>query len=174
MVMGGTRVRWLGRRVAMRIVRARPSGPAARPGDRCPGRSIIKPFGTFPHDTAADEAFNGAQLRVVFGGHETDGIAHRVSAAGSAYTVDIILGVHRKIVIDHVGDVVHINPARGDIGGHENAHGAGLEVFQGAQALVLRAVGMQRGCLHPLALELFRQPVRSVLHPREDQDHVQL
>jgi len=107
----------------MWVIRARASGPSGRSCDWSPPGSVIKPFGTLPHDTPADEAFNGAQLRVVFRGHEADGVAHRVGAAGSADAVDIILRVHRKIVIHHVGDVVHVNPARGDIRGDQDPNG---------------------------------------------------
>ena len=79
---------------------------------------------------------------MILGGHEADGIPYRMRAAGSADTVDVILRVHREVVVYHVRDVVHIDAAGGDVRGHQHAHRAGLEVFQGAQPLILRTVGM--------------------------------
>jgi hypothetical protein len=47
---------------------------------------------------------------------EADRFANRLSAASTADSVDIILGMTGKVVIDHVGDAFHIDSACGDIG----------------------------------------------------------
>ncbi len=50
------------------------------------------------------------------------------------------------VVVDHVRQVVDVDPARSDVGGHQGADGAALEVGQrlGARALALVAVQRQR------------------------------
>ena len=67
---------------------------------------------------------------VVLRGDEADGVADGVRAAGAADAMDVILRVHREIVVHHVRDAVHVNAARGDVRRHEHAHGAGLEILQ--------------------------------------------
>jgi hemin uptake protein HemP len=47
---------------------------------------------------------------------EADRFTNRLSAASTADSVDIILGMTGKVVIDHVGDAFHIDSACGDIG----------------------------------------------------------
>ena len=101
---------------------------------------VVKAFGAFTHDAPADETFERAQGAVIFGRHEADGVADRVGAACAANTMDLVLRVHREVIMHHVRDAVHIDPASGDVCGDQYAHGAGLEIFQGAQALVLGAI----------------------------------
>ena len=64
---------------------------------------------------------NGA---LIFRRNEADRIADRVRAAGASDAMDVILRVHREIVIHHVRDPIHIDAARGDIRGHQHAHRA--------------------------------------------------
>ena len=44
-----------------------------------------------------------------------------------------------------MGDVLDIDPARRDVGRHEHADAARLEAFDRRQAILLGAVGMERG-----------------------------
>src|ERR1035441_9610839 len=83
---------------------------------RAGGRSgpIVEALGAFAHNAPADEAFKRPQGAVIVGRYEADGVAHRVSAARAADAVDVILGVHREVVIHHVRDAVHIDPAGRD------------------------------------------------------------
>ena len=133
---------------------------------------IIKFLRFLPHDATADEAFERAEFAVIFGRDKADGVAHRMRPASAADAMDIILGVHREIVIHHVRNAVHVNAARRDVRGHEHAHDAVLEIVQCAQPLALRAVGMERGRLDAVLFQLPREPVGRVLHAREDQHHV--
>src|SRR5688500_11022908 len=104
------------------------------------GGVVIEAFGAFADDAAADEAFEGAQRSLVLRGDEADRVADGEGAAGAADAMDVIFGVHREIVIHHVRNAVDVDAARGDVGGDEDAHSAGLEVLERAQALVLRAI----------------------------------
>ena len=86
--------------------------------------------------------------------------------------VDVILRLHREIVVHHVRNAVHINPARGNIRGHQHADRAGLEIFQRPQPLGLRTVRMQRGGADALAFQVPGNAVGPVFHPRKHQHHV--
>ena len=65
-------------------------------------RGVIEAFRFFPHEAATDETFEGAQFAVIFIRHETDGVANLIRAAGATDAVDVILDVHRKIVVHDV------------------------------------------------------------------------
>ena len=103
---------------------------------------IIKTFGFLPHNTATDETFERAQFTLIFVRDETDGVADGVRATGAADAVDVILGLHRKIIIHDVRNPVHVNAARRDIRRDQHADRAGFEIFQRLEPLVLRTVGM--------------------------------
>jgi hypothetical protein len=74
---------------------------------------------------------------------EADGFSHCLSTAGTADPVDIILGMTREVVIDHVGNPFHIDSACGDIGCDEDANTTGFEILECAETLILGAVGMK-------------------------------
>ena len=50
-----------------------------------------------------------------------DGVALRSGAASSSYAVNEVLSHLRQVIVDHVGDVIHVQAARGDIGGDQHA-----------------------------------------------------
>lgn len=97
-------------------------------GRRC-GR-VIKSFRFLSDDTATDKTFKRSQLSLVFGCHETDGIANRLRTACAADTVDIIFRMHREVIIDDMGNTIDVDSARGNVRCDENAHGTGFEIFQ--------------------------------------------
>ena len=63
---------------------------------------VIESFSALAHDAPSDEAFEGPQWSVILRSNETDRIANGMRAAGPTDPMDVILGVHRKIVIHHV------------------------------------------------------------------------
>src|SRR3954465_2342749 len=103
---------------------------------RCRG-AVVEAFGTFSHNATADETFEGTHRGEVIRGREADGVAHGMSTARPANAVDVVFGMHGEIVIYHVGDAVHIDAARGDVGGDQNADGTAFEILERAQPLVL-------------------------------------
>jgi hypothetical protein len=66
-----------------------------------------------------------------------------LGAASTPDPVDIILGMTRKVVIDHVGDAFHINSSRCNIGRNEDADTAGLEILESTKSLILGSVGVK-------------------------------
>ena len=113
------------------------------------------------------------QRAAVFGGHEAEGVADRLGAAGAADAMDIILRVHGEIVIDDMRNAVHINAARGDVGGDQHPVIAFLEPVEGLNALILAAIGMQRRGLHPALGQAARDLVGAMLGARKDQHRVE-
>jgi len=61
---------------------------------------------------------------------ERDGDAGPAGPAGAADPVHVGHLVVRALVVHHVGDVVHVEPARGDLGGGEDVHLAAAERAQ--------------------------------------------
>ena len=58
-----------------------------------------------------------------FGGiTERDGATLFSRPGGSADTVDIYLGLVRKLVVNDVGNIVDIQTARGDVRRHQDIH----------------------------------------------------
>src|ERR1044071_6230609 len=88
---------------------------------------MIETIRAFADQSPANESFERAQGGVVFRRSETKRLADCHGAAGAADPVDIILRMFWEIVIYHVRDAVHINPAGGDIGGDEHADRSALE-----------------------------------------------
>ena len=69
--------------------------------------------------------------------HQRERRAVLAGAAGAADAVDVIVGVARRLVIEHMADVGNVEPARGDVGGDQELQIAGAEAVErlGAQAI---------------------------------------
>jgi len=81
--------------------------------------------------------------------------------------VNKIFGDLGQIVVHDVRDAIYVDAAGGDVGGDENAIGAGLKTAKSLVALVLAAIAMNGGRLDSLTGQPARQPVRAVLGPGE-------
>src|SRR6476659_6423763 len=79
---------------------------------------VIETFRLFPYDPATDETFDATQRPLIFRRNETDRITDGVCAAGASDAMDIILRVHREILIHHMRYPIHVDAARGDVGGN--------------------------------------------------------
>lgn len=90
---------------------------------------VIESLRLLPYDAAADEPFQGAQFGVILVGHKRDRIADLVRATSAADAVDVILHLHRKIVVHHMRNAVHVNAPRRDVCRDEHAHRASLKSF---------------------------------------------
>jgi hypothetical protein len=66
---------------------------------------------------------------VILGRYETDSVPDGVGTTRPADAVNIVLRMHREVIIHHVRDAVDIDPAGGDVSRNQHAHGAGLEVL---------------------------------------------
>ena len=101
-------------------------------------------------------------------------VAERNRAAGEARAgrapdaVDISLRHVRQLVVHHVAHGVDVDPARGDVGGDENARRAALEVVERANALVLALVAVDRLGPHAGGVEVLRDAIGAALGAGED------
>src|ERR1035437_3920285 len=73
---------------------------------------VVETLCPFADDAAADESLQRAQFVPVLRRDKADRVAHRVRPAGAPDAMDIILRVHREIVIHHMRNAVHVNAAR--------------------------------------------------------------
>ena len=76
---------------------------------------------------------------------EEDGLAFSAGPAGTADPVDIGLVVERDVKVDYMADPLHIEPAGGHVGGHQDVELAAFQLFHGPQPLVLGDVAAERG-----------------------------
>ena len=120
-------------------------------------------------DAALDETFDIGEEDFLVQAHQRDRLAAGPRPPGAADAVHIILGHVGQLEVDDVGQLVDVDAAGRDVGGHQHLERAGLELGQrlGARPLALVAVDRHRG--DPLIVQVLGQPVRAVLHAREDE-----
>ena len=58
-------------------------------------------------------------------------------ASGAANAMDEVFGDFGQVVVDDVGDVLHVNSARGDVGGDQDAITSLLEAGQGPRCVAI-------------------------------------
>jgi hypothetical protein len=138
------------------------------------GRVVIETFGALPHYAATNESFKRAQRSVILWGDKADRVANGMGATGASDAMNIILRVHRKIVVHHMRDSIHVNATRGDVGRDEDTDGAGLEILQRAHQLVLRTIGMNGARFDSTAFQTACDPVGSVFCARENEHGIEL
>ena len=93
---------------------------------------------------AAQQAHDRAQQLHFILRHQRNRLAGRAVAAGTTDAVHVVLGHHRQVEVDHLRQLVDVDAARSDVGGHQHGHAVGLEVAQRTQALALALVAMDR------------------------------
>src|SRR5713101_1566675 len=81
--------------------------------------------------------------------------------------------MHREIVIHHMRDPIHIDAARGDVGGDEDTDRAGFEILQRTEPLVLRAIGMDSARLNSAAFQTASDLVGAMLGPGKNKNSVE-
>lgn len=80
-------------------------------------------------------------------------------------TVEVVLVVAGKVVVDHGVDVFDVDPPGSDIGGDQGTRFALRECVQGSSSLVLRPTAVYRNGRDLFSLQLFDQPVGAVPRP---------
>ncbi len=89
--------------------------------------------------------------------------------AGAADAMGVGGCLLRRIEVDHVGDVVDVEPAGGDVGRDERANLAGVEPGERLLALRLGLVAVDRDRVDIVAAELLDEPVGTGLRAHEDE-----
>ena len=96
-------------------------------------------------DAAAEDALDVVEQLELVDADQRDGIAVDAGPAGPADAMDVVLGDHRQLEVDDVRERLDVEAAGGDLGRDEDREPAGLEVGQGADALRLALVAVDRG-----------------------------
>ena len=81
-------------------------------------------------DSATEKSLQSSQVGIVVRSQEADGFADGLGSARPADPMNIVLGVAGKVVVDDVGNTLHVDAPGGDIGGHQNPDPSGLKVLQ--------------------------------------------
>ena len=84
--------------------------------------------------------------------------------------MDVILGLHGDVIVDHVGNLVDIDSAGEHIGCNEDVGDARREIIKRSFSLVLAPIGMDRLGGETCALELSACRVGAVSRPCENDD----
>ena len=116
----------------------------------------------------ADRLLDLGQTFVLFRAHQRDRRAGGAGAAGAADAVHVVVGRVRQVEVDDVRQLLDVEAARRDVGRDQHADLARLEVVERLHALGLRAVAVDRGRVHALAVQLVGEPVRA--DPGRDED----
>ena len=123
-------------------------------------------------DGLLDEALHGLEEVALFGGDEGERRAAFACTRRAADAVDVAFGLDWKLHVDDEVHVRHVDAAARDVRGHEDAHLAVLEALQGARALVLRLVRVDRRHGDVALAQLALDAVCAVARARED-DHAE-
>src|SRR5262249_37486764 len=96
--------------------------------------------------------------------------ALRLGAGGAADAVDVVVGDGRHVVADDVGDVIDVEPAGGDVGGHQDLEVAPAEALHRLVALGLGEVAVRLGDGEAVGGDGGGQPAGGDRGAGEDQD----
>ena len=118
---------------------------------------------------APDRLLDLLQIAFFFRRYERERFTRRLGARRATHPVDVIFRRHRDIEIDHMAEGFDINPARGDIGGHEHLIQAVLEASECQRALRLRTVAVNALGLDTVGHELRCETVGAMLGARENE-----
>ena len=95
-------------------------------------------------DRLARGALDGLEQPLFAHRHEQDGVALAPGATGPADAMHVRLGVVRNIEIDDVADSLHVQAAGRHVGGHQDIELAVLQARDGALALGLGDIAVER------------------------------
>src|SRR5690606_34982848 len=73
-------------------------------------------------DLLLGHALDGLEQLLLVRRHQRDGLAAAPGTAGAADAVDVVFLDVGQLVVDHVGQLVDVQAAGGDVGGHQDAH----------------------------------------------------
>ena len=124
-------------------------------------------------DRLTGGALDGAQHIALPGSDEQDGLALASRPARAADAVHVGFRVVRHVVVHDMADSLDVEAAGGDIGGHHDVDLAGFQTRDGALALGLGNVAVERSGGEAPRLELFRQFHRRLLGAGEYQHAVE-
>src|SRR5216117_1007210 len=135
--------------------------------------------GVLPVLVATDVASRGLHIEAV--SHvinwdlpqDPEDYVHRI-ARRAPDAVDVVLRILGQVPVDHVADRLDVEPARGDVGGHEHGQHALLEVVHDLEPPLLVHVAGDGPGVPAVADQAVLQPPRLLARVREDEEAVAL
>src|ERR1700688_3362803 len=88
-------------------------------------------------------------------------------ASGAAHAVDEVFGYFRQVVVDYMGDVLHVNSTRSEIGRNQDAVAPLLKAGKSRCALRLRAIAVNHCGLDALVIQVPSDSLGAALGARE-------
>jgi hypothetical protein len=119
-------------------------------------------------DDTVDGALDRAEVLLFFRGHESDRFAGGSCAARAPDSMDVVFRDVRDVEVHDVSELLHVDSAGCDVGGHEDAGLAGLELIKCRLTLSLRTVAMEATACDTTLLEELGQAVGTSLGPRSN------
>ena len=132
-------------------------------------RAVAEPGHHLARDPDPDRFFDLGEPLLLFRADERDRGAGAPGAAGAADPMHVVVGRVRQVEVDHVRQLLDVEPARRDVGRDEDPHLARLELLERLHALDLRPVAVDRGGMHALAVQLVGEPVCADARRDEDE-----
>ena len=133
------------------------------------GDIVIEGAVVLAGDVALDEALELVEGAVFVLGDEGDGVALGLGPTSAADAVNVVFVLKWEVEVDDVGHAGDVDSAGGDIGADEDTEFPFLELIEGALALVLGAVAVDRFGRNAGLAELFGEAARGVLHFHKDE-----
>ncbi len=121
-------------------------------------------------DALLGQALDGLEQLLLVRRHQRDGLAIASGPAGTADAVYIVFLDIGQLEVDHVGQLIDVQAAGGDVGGDQHANVVALEVGQGLGAGVLALVAMDRRRRQAMLVQVLGQAIGAVLGTGEHQD----
>ena len=121
-------------------------------------------------DLHSNNLFDLQQVLVFFCIAEGDALTAGPGASRTADAVHIGLGFKRHIEIDHMADLVDIDPASGDVCSDQDTNLTGAKRMEDPLASVLRASTMDSLSGNPCIDQGLVESIRTMLGPDKDKD----
>ena len=129
--------------------------PLSVPGDRPVDRALGAKLGDLGQGGQLDLLhararlpLDPAQPRTLLGRHEGQSLARAAGPTRAAHAVDVGVGLARHVEVDDDADPLHVQPPRGDVGGHQDVQRALAQPRHELLPLLLDDVPRQRGARH--------------------------
>ena len=106
-----------------------------------------------PRDRLAQQPLDPAQVLRLVERHQRDRVTGRTGPPGAPDPVDVVLRMGRQLEVHDVRQVLDVEAAGGDVGGHEHPDLAVLEPLEGACPLGLGPVAVDGHGVDALPVE---------------------
>jgi len=132
--------------------------------------TVVESFELLALQRTAHDLLQRSHHGVVIGHRQRERVSGPLRATGASDAMDIGIGGVGHVVVDDMGDALHVQTACGDVGGDHHVIPAGSEAVECRLALTLRPVAVKTRDLVTGTRDLFGQTLGPVFCACEDQD----